>query len=310
MAPPRATSDFYGILQQYQLMLLTAGRRLWQGMAPSALDASWQQIGPQLVAFTAGAQLAAAQAANAYVPAVLAEQGIPDAPLVRVLPQAFSGVASDGRSLAGLLDGAVVASKRAAAIGLDGGDALLNGQRWLEMALPSAVMDAGRDATAANIVARPDTGWVRIVNPPCCSRCAVLGTTYYAWNKPNPRHPRCDCLIQPTTRDDADQYLVSPQKLLDQGGITDLSQAQRKRLDEGADLNKVLNESRDRWRVRMAADRRAAGPVDRAGRSRPTGWNGGGTNPPPVGTTVHDLMARLTDQVEAAQAMKATGLAK
>jgi hypothetical protein len=147
--------------------------------------------------------------------------------------------------------------------GMDGGDALLNGQRWLEMALPSAVMDAGRDATAANIVARPRTGWVRIVNPPCCSRCAVLGTTYYAWNKPNPRHPRCDCLSSPPRRDEADQYLVRPAKLLEQGGITDLSQAQRQRLDDGADLVKVLNESRDRWRVRLAADRRRGWPVDR-----------------------------------------------
>jgi hypothetical protein len=39
--------------------------------------------------------------------------------------------------------------------------------------------------------------------------------------------------------------------------VTDLSTDQRKRLNDGADLVKVLNESRDRWRVRMAADRAA-----------------------------------------------------
>jgi hypothetical protein len=309
MPPPQATEQLYKTIQRYELMMVVIGRRLWRRMLPNAMDQSWQQIRPQLTAVTAGAQLAAAQAGVDYVPNVLEEQGIPDRPEARIRPQAFSGIASDGRSLPGLLDGAVVRAKRSVLIGKDGGDALLDGQRWLEQALRSAVADAVRDATTASIIARPNVGWVRVVNPPCCSRCAILAGKFYAWNEPLLRHPQCDCLNQPTSRDEADQYFMDTRKLYEGGFITDLSGKQRAALDGGADMSKVLNQSRDRWRERMAADRRAAGPVDRAGRSRPIGYNGGGTNPAPVGTTVHDFMARLTSRVEALDAMKTAGIA-
>jgi hypothetical protein len=310
MPPPQATQELYQTVQRYEIALIGIGRRLWKRMRPDAMDASWQQIAPQMTVFTAGAQLAAAQAGVEYVPNVLEEQGIPDRPQALIRPQAFSGIASDGRSLPGLLEGAVVRSKRSVLIGKDGGDALADGQRWLEQAMHSAVADAVRDATQAAIIARPTIGWVRIVNPPCCSRCAVLGMRFYRWHEPNPRHPGCDCLVQPTSEAEADQYLVSPRKLYEMGAITDLSGKQRARLDDGADMSKVLNESRDRWRERMAADRRAEGPVDRAGRSRPIGWNGGGTNPAPAGITVHDFMARLTDRVQVLDAMKTAGIAE
>jgi hypothetical protein len=307
--PPQATQQLYETTQRFELALLGIGRRLWKRMRPDAMDASWRQLLPQMTAYTAGAQLAAAQAGVAYLPDVLAEQGIADLAEVSIRPQAFSGVASDGRSLPGLLDGAVVTAKRSVLLGKDGGDALLDGQRWLEQALQSAVADAARDATAAGIVARSNIGWVRMVNPPCCSRCAVLAGRVYKWSDGFLRHPRCDCLHIPTTLANADTYLSSPDELVKRGLITDLSQAQRKQLSDGGDISKVLNQSRDRWRERMAADRRAAGPVDALGRSRPSGWKGG-TNPPPPGTTIHELMARLTDQVQAGAAMKAAGIAE
>ena len=308
MPPPQSTSDFYSTMQQLELLLLVTGRRLWRRMLPDAMDASWQQIEAQMVAFAAGAQLAAAQEATLYVPAVLTELEQPDEPAVRVRPEAFSGVASDGRSLPGLLRGAVVTSKRAVAIGKDGGDALADGQRWLEQALQSTVADAARDATAAEIVARPGVGWVRMVNPPCCSRCAVLAGRVFKWNQGFDRHPLCDCVHMPTRLTDASSLITDPNELVKRGLITDLSQAQRQRLTDGDGMSKVLNQSRDRWRERMAADRRAAGTVDSLGRSRPRGW-AGGNNPPPPGTTIHELMARLTDQVQAAAAMRSAGIA-
>ena len=313
MPPPQATEALYSTLQRYQLLLVVGGRRLWSQMLPGNFDGSWQRIAPSLVALTSGAQLAAAQAASVYVPEVLGQQGIEDAPEARVRPSAFAGVASDGRSLSGLLEGAVVNAKRAMTRGMDGGDALANGQRWLETALRTAVTDAARDATAAEIVARPQTAWVRMVNPPCCSRCAVLAGRIYKWNDGFDRHPQCDCLHIPTTVANADSYLSNPAELARRGLITDLSQNQRKRLDDGADLNKVLNESRDRWRERMAADRAKQGPVDRLGRRRPSTWGGGDGKPLiPPGGTMQDLMAKLTADVErhrAVSAMKAAGIA-
>ena len=318
MPPPQATADLYSTLQRYELLLVTAGRRLWRRMAPDNFDGSWAQIAPQMVAFTSGAQLAAAQAATTYVPAVLDETGQPDRPEARVRPQAFAGVASDGRSLAGLLEGAVVASKRAATTrtyvetvgslrtrttvpGLDGGDALALGQKWLEQALQTAVADAMRDATQAELLVRPQVGYVRMVNPPCCSRCAVLAGKWYRSNDIMPRHPGCDCLLIPSTENMAGTFRIDPSALARRGLINDLSANQRKRIADGADLPKVLNESRDRWRERMAADRRATKAA-----SKRQQWAGA---EPGQAATVHDFMAHLTNRVDVLNKMRAAGIA-
>lgn len=302
MPPPQATEALYSTLQRYQLLLLFGARRLWRSMTPE-FDASWSRIAPSLVALTSGAQLASARAGVQYVPAVLEETGQPDEPLAEIRPRAFSGAASDGRSLDGLLSGSVVAAKRAVARGVDGGDALAYGQRWLEQALQSAVSDAARDATAVSIAVRKGIGWVRVVNPPCCSRCAVLSGRFYRWNEPLLRHPGCDCSNQPATESNANQFIVNPTDLAQRGLINDLTADQRARLDDGHDLVKVLNESRDAWRERLAADRRRT-----KAEAKRQSWGPGGNEPPP-GTTVHDLMARLTSQVEFARAARAAGIA-
>jgi hypothetical protein len=327
--PPDASRQLYRLLQRLQLVLVLAGRRAWAGMDPDDFDSSWRRVAPALVAVTAAAQLAAARAASEYVPVVLAETGQPDAPLARVRSEAFAGRASDGRSLVGLLTGAVVHAKRAAQSrtfeledgeivtlpGLSAGDALARGGRWLDTALRTATMDAARDATQAEIITRQDMGWVRMINPPCCTRCAVLAGRWYSWKADFDRHPGCDCTAIPASENVAGDFTVDSRLLVDRGLITDLTRDQKKRLAEGSNLNKVLNESRDRWRVRMAADRRRQGPVDRAGRSRGanwTGWSGGGSNPPPPGTTIHELMDKLRSDVsrhQAAAAMRAAGIA-
>jgi hypothetical protein len=299
MPLPPATKALYSTLQRYQLLLVFGGRRLWQQMSPD-FDRSWAGIAPSLEMLTSGAQLAAATAAVAYVPQVLAEQGIDSAPEARVRPQAFAGVASDGRSLAGLLEGAVVNAKRAVTRGMDGGDALALGQRWLDMALRSAVTDAVRDAAAAEIITRPQVRWVRVVNPPCCVRCAVLATDVYYWNQPMPRHPRCDCFALPTTVANADKHFTNPRQLLDRGLITDLTRAERARIDAGEDLVKVLNTSRDRWREGMAMERKAAKDA-----AKSTQWAGAA---PGQARTVNDFMAHLTSRVDALKGMQAAGI--
>jgi hypothetical protein len=307
MPPPKASEDFYRTVQRYELLLVEAGRRLWSQMRPGNFDGSWARIAPRMVAFTAGAQMAAAEAGAGYVPAVLAEQGIDVDPLAEIVPAAFSGRASDGRSLEGLLTGPLVHAKTAVARGLDGGDALKLGQKWLEQALQTAVADAARDATQASIAVRPRVGFVRMVNPPCCSRCAVLAGRVYRFHEAFDRHPQCDCLHIPTTVSRADALTADPRRLAEQGLITDLTRAQRRRLDDGADLSRVLNESRDRWRQRMAADRRRQRSADEAAR-RAQSWGRGGASPP-ADATIHDLFGRLTSQVDAAAAMRAAGIA-
>lgn len=296
---PPASADFYTLLQRYQLLLLAASRRLWRGMSPADMDGSWARIAPQMVAFTAGAQLSAALAASQYVPAVLEQQGIDPTAETAIRPQAFAGVAFDGRPLDTLLEGAVRAAKTYVGAGRDGGDALAMARKWLEGTLQTVVTDAGRDMTAAEIAVRPQvTAWVRVVNPPCCSRCAVLAGVVYRWNKPNPRHPRCDCATLPTTVARAGTHLTDPMELVRRGLVTDLTAAQRRRLDDGADLVKVLNESRDAWRVRMAVARKAE-------KRRRELW--GAAQPLPSGG-IQDFLSHLTRDV-AMREMRRRGIA-
>jgi hypothetical protein len=157
---PQASDNLYVTLQRLQLVLIGAGRKAWARMGPD-FDPSWSTVAPSLLQVASAAQLAAANAATAYVPAVLAETGQPDEPEALIRPQVFSGVASDGRTLSGLLEVGVRQAKVASGRGASADRALDYGRRWLEQELQTLVTDAARDATAAQIAVRDRMGWVR-----------------------------------------------------------------------------------------------------------------------------------------------------
>jgi hypothetical protein len=121
-----------------------------------------------------------------------------------------------------------------------------------------------------------------------------------------PRHPRCDCLLIPARENVAGDFTTDPAQLVRRGLITDLTPAQRERLADGADLSRVLNESRDRWRQRMVAQRRAERSANRAV-ARAQSWGRGGNAP--QATTIHDLFTTLTSRVDTLRAMRAVGIA-
>ena len=300
MALPQSAADFYRTQQRLQLVLVAAGRRAWARMLAD-FDASWAAIAPGLVGVASAAQLASATAATAYVPAVLAETGQPDAPEARVRPQAFAGIAADGRGLDGLLQGAVVTAKRASGAGAPPADALAQGGRWLDALLQGVVTDAGRGATQAEVAVRPHMGFVRMVNPPCCGRCAILAGRWYAYDAGFRRHPRCDCTAIPSTRDGWERLSISPAELFANGHVKGLTQRETDRLAAGEDRNKVINASRDMWRARIAEQKAA----DQA--RRDSLWAGATSPRPTVG--IEDLLASLTSRVEALGAMKAQGYA-
>lgn len=298
MPPPQATSEFVAALARLQVVLIAAGRRAWARMGPN-FDPSWAEVAPPLVAVTSAAQLAAANAAVAYVPAVLAETGQPDAPDAIVRPRAFAGVAADGRSLEGLLTSAVVRAKTASARGLGSEPALAEGGRWLDALLQGAVVDAGRGATTAGIATREHMGWVRQVTPPCCSRCAILAGHFYRHNQGFQRHPRCDCVHIPAMEDVAGSLQTSPAELFANGQVTGLTRDQQQRIAAGENRNKVVNESRDMWRARLSDQRASDGT-----------WGSGGPRPATTARQqvgIEDLLANLTNRVDALKAMKSAG---
>lgn len=236
MVAPAQALDHYAAQQRQEEAagLLTA--REWRSMDAADLDAAWARIVSRLLLIVGSAQLGAARAGAAYV-----AQAVDVAPVAQVRPEAWAGVASDGRPLDSLLYSAVVHTKALIGRGYAPDAALLAGGSHLDMLTRTQVADASRGAAGVGIAARPNVGWVRMVNPPCCQRCAVLAGKFFRWNEGFKRHPRCDCRHVPTQGGQAPAG-YSPDIAPEQ--IKDLTAAQRQAISDGADMNQVINAHR------------------------------------------------------------------
>lgn len=213
---------------------LLLARREWLTIGED-LDAGWRRVGPRLSIIVAGAQLGAARDGVAVVPAALGA-GAP-APDAAVRPEAFAGVTDQGNPLEVLLYGGVVHAKAAEARSF--GQRLELGWTFVSQAATTQIADAGRGATRVGVVTRPDVAWVRIANPPCCKRCAVLGGRVYRWSKGFDRHPGCDCTMLPQTVANP----LAPGLDVQLDDIRDLTKKERAAIEAGGDFNKVLNTS-------------------------------------------------------------------
>ncbi len=248
MPLPTAAADYYRYQQRLSAAVIANARRVWAGMG-NDFAASWVGVKPRLTALVTSGQYAAAQAAEPYVERVLAETG-QRAPRVRpVNPKAFAGVAADGRALDSMMEGAVVTARTASAGGTWSSEALAAGGRWLDMAVGTAIADAGRGATSVAIAARPAVGgYTRMVNPPACARCVILAGRFYRHSSGFSRHPRCDCVMIPASENYAGDLVTDPQLYFhslsekDQNDI--FTAAGAKAIRDGADLNQVVNARR------------------------------------------------------------------
>lgn len=104
------------------------------------------------------------------------------------------------------------------------------------------VNDAGRTASLVDMGRREAvTGYVRSLNPPSCSRCAVLAGRVYRYSTGFQRHPKCDCLMTPTTQAAGRDLVTDPNEAVAKGWVTGLSQKDREALDAGGDLGRIVN---------------------------------------------------------------------
>src|SRR5699024_5050468 len=114
-----------------------------------------------------------------------------------------------------------------------------------------------------DIASRRGVGYVRMLNPPSCSRCSVLAGKFYRWNAGFRRHPGCDCV-----------HVASTQKAIDAGSseglihdpyeyFNGLSEAEQNKLytgagaqaiRDGADLFQVVNSRRGMSYAGVAKD--------------------------------------------------------
>ncbi|UUW88392.1 hypothetical protein [Pimelobacter simplex] len=127
--------------------------------------------------------------------------------------------------------------------------ALADAGRWVETVAATMVIDTARAAESAATTAHPGaTGYVRMLNPPSCSRCAVLAGKFYRWNEGFERHPLCDCRHIPATEAIAGDLTVNPHTYFeslsapDQDRIFTVDGARAIR--DGADIGQVVNARR------------------------------------------------------------------
>lgn len=196
---PVPTVEHYKRMQRLQAVAVVAAQRAWGGVDPGDLTNSWLRAVPEVAAAVALVQESAASAGASYGAATLAAQGLYEAPEHFVNPVGFAGFASDGRSLEGLLYAAVPHTKGLIAGGMDVKDAVSKGRGFLSMVTQTTVADAGRAAAGVDAATRRNVGYVRMLNPPSCSRCSILAGRFYRWNNGFLRHPKCDCVHVQTT---------------------------------------------------------------------------------------------------------------
>lgn len=163
-------------------------------------------------------QAAAALTATTAVSAMLAEQGTPVPPEADLEPLAFTTAPTVVESMASEAD-----------------------EAWrFDRLVMSLVTEAARAAESVTIATRPRVGYVRYLNPPSCSRCAILAGRFYRWSSGFQRHPGCDCTHLPTT-DPRSDFRQDPNEMVERGLVTGLSKADRQALADGADLNQLVN---------------------------------------------------------------------
>ena len=246
---PRS-AEAYRRAQQREIAAAVASvRALWRRMGPD-FDPSFAALLPPLLAVLETAQGRIAEGALAYVPAVLEETGQTRAVESFATPRgsALVGVAGDGRPLDGLLYGAVTHAKQGVAGGLSAQQALTSGGRWLTMAAGTVLSDTGRHGESLAMGVRPVGGYVRMLVPPSCSRCAILAGAWYRSKQPFDRHPGCDCRHIPASEAVGNDLTVNVAEYFD--SLTDAEQnriftnAGAEAIRNGADINQVVNARR------------------------------------------------------------------
>lgn len=186
-------------------------------------------IAPVLSAYQLASATSAAQTIASFADS--------DTPLVR--PPAFAGWTASGFPVTDPLT--EIMAQLTADLEVEQARML----QQLDRFVASEVADAGRAASQAEFVARPDwTNYVRMLNPPSCSRCAILAGRIYRDLESFQRHPLCDCVMVPVTdwQEAHDEGLLSSAKeLFDRGQLRGLSQADAQAVEDGANIAQVVN---------------------------------------------------------------------
>lgn len=270
-ALPRSAVE-YGRDQRAEIgAAVAAVGRLWNGMGDD-FEPSFARISGSLVAVVGTAQLRVAEGALDYVPAVLEETGQRRAVAAsaEVIPSSLVGVAGDGRPVDGLMYGSVVRARQQVAEGRTAAQALASSGQWLSMTVGTLLSDTGRASERLGMAVRPIGGYVRMLNPPSCSRCAILAGRVYTDSVAFQRHPGCDCRHIPASESVAQDLTVDTRSYFDSLPAAEqdriFTKAGAEAIREGADINQVVNARRGMSTAPTATGRNMLAPVRIGGR--------------------------------------------
>ena len=289
MSTPETAVKHYRAMLRLQRSARAAAAVAWSSLSAAYLSESWDSVSPALERAVSRLQLDAATRGAGYGGNTLADQGLYEAPEAWVDPSSLAGVSSRGASLGAALYSAIPHTKDLIAGGMPERVALARGREVLQMSAATQVADAGRTAAGLDTFARPRVGYVRMLNPPSCSRCSVLAGRFYRNNEGFRRHPRCDCVHVPTTRTEAaeseglvhDPYAYF-ESLSESAQDKTFGKAQAQAIRDGADLFQVVNSRRGMSYAGVSADgtrrgQKVASDFTREGTTRRALW--GGANP-------------------------------
>ena len=289
MSTPETAVKHYRAMLRLQRSARAAAAVAWSSLSAAYLSESWGSVSPALERAVSRLQLDAATRGAGYGGNTLADQGLYEAPEAWVDPSSLAGVSSRGASLGAALYSAIPHTKDLIAGGMPERVALARGREVLQMSAATQVADAGRTAAGLDTFARPKVGYVRMLNPPSCSRCSVLAGRFYRNNEGFRRHPRCDCVHVPTTRTEAaeseglvhDPYAYF-ESLSESAQDKTFGKAQAQAIRDGADLFQVVNARRGMSYAGVSSDgsrrgQRVASDFTREGTTRRALW--GGANP-------------------------------
>lgn len=244
---PRSAVEHYRKGQQLKAVTVAAVRRSWDTLRPTGTwGDQFGRLSPQILALLSAAQLAAVRQSDAYTVAVLAETGVdPDAGPV-LNPGGFVATAGNGLPVADLLPFAVTRAGDTYAAGASEAQALQAGRDWLDMFVETLLADTIRAATSSGMTAhRRAGGYVRMLNPPSCSRCTILAGKFYRWNTGFQRHPRCDCVHIPAREALAGDLTTNPNAYFDSLTAAEqdriFTKAGAQAIRDGADISQVVN---------------------------------------------------------------------
>ncbi|HVK26665.1 MAG TPA: hypothetical protein VM677_35400 [Actinokineospora sp.] len=201
-ATPTIDAEFY---TAQQVAVRDAANRVqaaWAQLDPADPASLAGQVQPAVVAAIEEAQAQASAPAALYVAGALLAAGAVSAPLATLVTAAFVGAAASGLLLGVLADYGLRHYQRALAAGMPPSEARAIGLSRLLTYTATEVADTGRAAVQVAMIAEPAVaGYERIVRLPACGRCLILAGRLYRYSDGFARHPRCDCLMRPVTRD-------------------------------------------------------------------------------------------------------------